>query len=80
MNQTIVAPKTEASTTKAYVMKITLVAALGGLLFGYDTAVIAGAIGFLQIKFNLSPTMTGWDSMQCNMGMRNRSYVCRVFK
>lgn len=60
MNQTIVAPKTEASTTKAYVMKITLVAALGGLLFGYDTAVIAGAIGFLQIKFNLSPTMTGW--------------------
>ena len=31
----------------AYVYLLTLVAALGGLLFGYDTAVISGAIGFL---------------------------------
>lgn len=44
----------------AYVYKATLVAAVGGLLFGYDTAVIAGAIGFLQIKFELSAVMTGW--------------------
>lgn len=43
-----------------FVVKISLVAALGGLLFGYDTAVIAGAIGFLQIKFQLTPTMVGW--------------------
>lgn len=43
-----------------FVYKITLVAAVGGLLFGYDTAVIAGAIGFLQIKFDLSPSMVGW--------------------
>ena len=34
-----------------YVFLLTLVAALGGLLFGYDTAVISGAIGFLQVKF-----------------------------
>ncbi len=43
-----------------FLYKITLVAAVGGLLFGYDTAVIAGAIGFLQIKFDLSPSMVGW--------------------
>lgn len=43
-----------------FVYKATLVAAVGGLLFGYDTAVIAGAIGFLQIKFDLSPSMVGW--------------------
>ena len=44
-----------------YVFLLTLVAALGGLLFGYDTAVISGAIGFLQEKFNLDPQyMAGW--------------------
>ena len=30
------------------------------MLFGYDTAVVAGAIGFIQEKYNLSPAMTGW--------------------
>ena len=43
-----------------FVYRITLVAAVGGLLFGYDTAVIAGAIGFIQKKFDLSPAMVGW--------------------
>ena len=43
-----------------YVYRYTLVAALGGLLFGYDTAVVAGAIGFIEEKFNLSPAMKGW--------------------
>ena len=33
------------------------VAALGGLLFGYDTGVISGAILFIQKQFSLSPTM-----------------------
>ncbi|NBA89195.1 sugar porter family MFS transporter [Emticicia sp. CRIBPO] len=49
-----------STQNRKYVYKATLVAAVGGLLFGYDTAVIAGAIGFLQIKFNLSAVMTGW--------------------
>lgn len=43
-----------------YVALVTVVAALGGLLFGYDTAVIAGAIGFLQTHFGLDPTLKGW--------------------
>jgi len=43
-----------------YVHKITIVAAVGGLLFGYDTAVVAGAIGFIQKKFDLSAAMMGW--------------------
>ncbi|RLD32316.1 MAG: D-xylose transporter XylE [Bacteroidetes bacterium] len=34
-----------------YVVAITLVAALGGLLFGYDTAVISGAVKSLQAFF-----------------------------
>ena len=44
-----------------YVYLLASVAALGGLLFGYDTAVIAGAIGFLQKHFELDPQLwKGW--------------------
>lgn len=41
-------------------MLVSLVAALGGLLFGYDTAVISGAIGFMETHFHLSAVQTGW--------------------
>jgi SP family xylose:H+ symportor-like MFS transporter len=39
---------------------IALSAALGGLLFGYDTAVISGAIGNLTEYFQLTAIETGW--------------------
>jgi sugar porter (SP) family MFS transporter len=38
----------------------TFVAALGGFLFGFDTAVINGAIPFFSEYFELSDTMKGW--------------------
>jgi sugar porter (SP) family MFS transporter len=44
----------------AYVYLLAVVAALGGLLFGYDTAVISGAIGFLTEHFSLSAHGKGW--------------------
>ncbi len=44
----------------SYVLLLTLVAALGGLLFGYDTAVISGAIGFLKEHFQLDSHSEGW--------------------
>ena len=47
-------------TNKNYILFIALSAALGGLLFGYDTAVISGAIGNLTDFFHLSPIETGW--------------------
>ena len=43
-----------------YVCLLASVAALGGLLFGYDTAVIAGAIDFLEIRFELAAPGKGW--------------------
>ncbi|MDQ6889212.1 MAG: sugar porter family MFS transporter [Bacteroidota bacterium] len=46
--------------SKWYVYKATATAAVGGLLFGYDTAVVAGAIGFIQKKYGLSSAMVGW--------------------
>jgi MFS transporter, SP family, xylose:H+ symportor len=45
-----------------YVVRISLVATLGGLLFGYDTAVISGAIGFLRTKFSLDAAQMGWTA------------------
>ena len=38
---------------------IAATAALGGLLFGYDTGVISGALLFLRDAFHLSPLMQG---------------------
>ncbi len=34
-----------------------VVASLSGLLFGYDTGVVSGALLFLKIQYHLSPTM-----------------------
>ena len=50
----------ESTGNKWYVYKATLVAAVGGLLFGYDTAVVAGAIGFIEKRYDLSAAMVGW--------------------
>ncbi|MEM7626336.1 MAG: sugar porter family MFS transporter [Planctomycetota bacterium] len=51
-----------------YLTTIVLVATLGGLLFGYDTAVISGAIGFLQQHFELSAAMKGWAASSALVG------------
>lgn len=59
---------TPDTTNMRTVYLLTAVAALGGLLFGYDTAVISGAIGFLKIKFQLSAAMTGWAASSAIIG------------
>ncbi len=41
-------------------MKATLTGALGGLLFGFDTVVISGAIDALVRLYGLSPQGKGW--------------------
>ncbi len=43
-----------------YITAITIVATLGGFLMGYDTAVVAGAIGSLKVYFQLSNWETGF--------------------
>ncbi len=49
-----------AGASAGYVYRLAFVAALGGLLFGYDTGVISGTIGFMQSRFDLNATQTGW--------------------
>ncbi len=43
----------------AYLVKSTVVAALGGLLFGFDTAVISGTTSALTHAYQLSPALLG---------------------
>lgn len=43
-----------------YVLLVSLVAALGGFLFGFDTAVIAGTTPFLRSFFSLTEASLGW--------------------
>jgi MFS transporter, SP family, major inositol transporter len=49
----------DESSRNRYVYLISAVAALGGMLFGYDTGVISGALLFIKKVFALSPFMQG---------------------
>ena len=46
----------------------TLVSAIGGLLFGFDTAVINGAIPFFSEYFGLNDVMKGWAVSSALLG------------
>jgi MFS transporter, SP family, xylose:H+ symportor len=74
--------KNQGSMT--YVYLLTLVAALGGMLFGYDTGVINGAIGFLQKHFDLDPSFEkGWVTASaligCSLGVALAGFLSDRF-
>jgi MFS family permease len=66
-----------------YVYLLTLVAALGGLLFGYDTAVIAGAIGYVRVWFDLTPFWEGFAAASalagCALGAGSAGFLSDRF-
>ncbi|MEG2819854.1 MAG: MFS transporter, partial [Muribaculaceae bacterium] len=43
-----------------YVIFLSVVAAIGGFLFGYDTAVISGTISSVKVQFGLNSIQLGW--------------------
>ena len=47
-------------TNFRYLLTISIVTALGGLLFGFDISVISGTIPFIQEYFDLNEAMKGW--------------------
>lgn len=56
-----VSQSSTAGLNSAYVCGMALVAALGGLLFGYDWVVIGGAKPFYEVYFHLgSESLVGW--------------------
>jgi len=50
----------EHSNQIIYVVWLSLVASLGGFLFGYDTAVISGTVDQVSTQFNLDDITKGW--------------------
>jgi SP family arabinose:H+ symporter-like MFS transporter len=53
---------------KSYVLIISAVAALGGFLFGFDTAVISGVNPFIREFFGLNEIMLGWANSSLILG------------
>jgi sugar porter (SP) family MFS transporter len=53
-----------------YIIRITLISALGGLLFGYDWVVIGGAKPFYErfLDISNSPTLQGWAMSSALVG------------
>ncbi|HEX5552160.1 MAG TPA: sugar porter family MFS transporter [Chitinophagaceae bacterium] len=49
-----------SSSRLKYLILICAIAALGGFLFGFDTAVISGVVGFVKGEFSMSAAMEGW--------------------
>jgi len=54
--------------SKGYLALICFVASLGGLLFGFDTAVISGTFGFVELQYGLSKLEVGWFGSSALVG------------
>lgn len=50
----------QTRTNTGYVVFLSIVAAIGGILFGYDTAVISGTISSVETQFSLNAMQVGW--------------------
>lgn len=68
---------------KTYLFRITLIGALGGFLFGFDTAIVSGTISFISEQFSLSAVMTGWyvssALVGCIFGVLGAGYLSDRF-
>ena len=51
-----------------YLAGICLVASLGGLLFGFDTAVISGAVERVKAQYGLTDLLQGWFASSALVG------------
>ena len=48
----------QAGTNTGYIIFLSVASAIGGILFGYDTAVISGTIGSVTQQFSLDTIFT----------------------
>jgi SP family arabinose:H+ symporter-like MFS transporter len=51
-----------------YLAMVCVVASMGGLLFGFDTAVISGTVGMVEAQFELSKLALGWFTSSALVG------------
>jgi SP family arabinose:H+ symporter-like MFS transporter len=60
---------------KGYVLWISITAAMGGIMFGYDLGVITGVIPFIQRQFLLSALSLGWIVAIFELGAAAGTFV-----
>lgn len=56
------------SYNSGYILRISFISALGGYLFGFDFAVISGALPFLRSEFSLSAVWEGFLTGSLGLG------------
>ena len=54
--------------SKGYLALVCFVASLGGLLFGFDTAVISGTFSFVEVQYALTKLDVGWFGSSALVG------------
>ncbi|MET0638177.1 MAG: sugar porter family MFS transporter [Chitinophagaceae bacterium] len=62
-----------------YIVSISFVSALGGYLFGFDFAVISGALPFLKTMFSLSPVQEGFLTGSLALGCMAGTVIAGAF-
>lgn len=58
----------DAAVNRGYVYLISAIAALGGVLFGFDLVIISGTVPFFTRHFELNEFQTGWAVGCINLG------------
>lgn len=60
---------------KSYVLGMSLIAAMGGLMFGFDLGVITGVIPFIQKQFHLEGFTLGWVVAIFEVGCMGGTFI-----
>ena len=68
MSQDATTPTVAEHPNTSAVLRITIVAAFGGFLFGYDSAVINGAVSAIQEEFGVAPGPLGFAVASALLG------------
>lgn len=63
------------SYNKGFVLMISLIASMGGLLFGFDLGVITGVIPFIQHQFSLEGFALGWVVAIFELGCMGGTFI-----
>lgn len=58
----------QSTGSKSFLALVCFVASLGGVLFGFDTAVISGTFGMVEAHFSLSKIEVGWFASSALVG------------
>lgn len=69
-------PEQTAKSVATHIKFITAVSTLGGLLFGYDSGMINGAMAYMQQDFQLTPLTEGMVTSSLLLGAAVGSLAC----